>query len=161
MEISLHTVIFAMVNFLVLLVLMRIFLYKPVRKMLDTRQQTISESLAAAEQARQQAAAAGDDIRAQLEQAKGEAEGIVTAARSAGDELKKQLLEEARKEAQSIAEAARAALAKEREEAIAALRTEAAALAISAAGRILAEEISAEQQQALLHKYIMRVGQLQ
>lgn len=161
MSITLSDVIFALINFIVLVVLLRIFLYKPVRKMMDARQQIISDSLTEAEKAREQAAAAGDEIRVQIKQAKGEAEAIAASARSAGEELKKQLVEEARKEAQTITDASRAALNKEREEAIAALRQEAAMLAVSAAGRMLAEEMTAEQQQALLHKFITKVGQLQ
>ncbi|MCL2496038.1 MAG: F0F1 ATP synthase subunit B [Clostridiales bacterium] len=161
MHIELSTIIYAIFNFSLLVVLLRIFLYKPVRKMMDTRQQIISESLEAAEQAQQQAAAAGEIIGAQLEQAKTEALEIVASARTAGDELKKQLLEEARAEALIITEDTRAALLKEREEAIIALRKEAAALAVSTAGRILSEEISTEQQQSLLQKYITKVGHLQ
>lgn len=161
MEISIPVMIFAFGNFILLLVLLRIFLFKPVRKMMDARQQTISDGLAAAEQAKQQAANAGEEIRAQIEQARGEAEAIIASARVAGDDLKKQLLEEARVEARGITENARQALAKEREDAITALRKEAAALAVNAAGRILAEELNEAQQQALLHKYIVKVGQLQ
>lgn len=161
MHIELSMVIYAVFNFTLLVVLLRIFLYKPVRKMLDTRRQLISESLDTAERTKEQAAAAGEEIRAQIEQARGEATSIVASARASADELKKLLLDEAREEAQAIADNARAALVKEREEAIAALRKEAAVLAVSAAGRILAEELNAEQQQALLHKYIAEVGQLQ
>lgn len=161
MEFSLQLAIFAIVNFIVLLVLLRLFLYKPVLKMLEERKQTISDSLAKAQEAKVQAEQAGEQISARIEHARGEAEGILAAARAAGEELKKQLAEEARAEAQSFTAASRAALNKEREEAIAALRNEAAALAVSAAGRILAEDLTAEQQQALLHKYVAKVGQLQ
>jgi len=161
MHINFIEVIYAVINFILLVVLLRLFLYKPVHKMLATRRQTISESLAAAEQAKQQAADADEKIRAQVKQAKAEAEGILATARASGDELKKQLLTEAREEARAITEKARAALNKEREETITNLRKETARLAVSVAGRILAEEMSAEQQQALLHKYIMKVGQLQ
>lgn len=161
MEISPSTIVFTLCNFIILLVLLRLFLYKPVNRMLENRRKTIADSLAAAEEAQKKADTAAETIRAQIEEARKEADQIIVAARASGDELKKQIVEEARKEAQSMTESARAALAKEKEEAVIELRKQAAALAVSAAGRILAEELNEEQQRALLSKYMKKVGQLQ
>lgn len=161
LEIGLANVIYSIVNFLILLVLLRIFLYKPVRGMLETRKQVISDSLAAAEQAQKQAASAGEEIAAQLSQTRMEAEKIIGAARVAGEDLHQQIVEQARAEAQNIIATTRVALDKEREEAIAALRKDAAGLAVSMAERLLAGELTAEQQQAMLQKSIAQMGRLQ
>ena len=62
-------IIFYIINFTVLVVLLQIFLYKPVKNMLAQRQQRIAESLEAADIAAQEAA----QQRAQFEKELAEA----------------------------------------------------------------------------------------
>lgn len=161
LNIELSVVIWNIINFLILLVLLRVFLYKPIRNMLETRKQVVSDSLAAAEQAQKQAAAAGDEIAAQLSRARVEAESIIAAARLAGEDLEKRIVGQAQQEAQNIIDNTRLALSKEREEAIAALRKDAAGLAVTMAERLLAGELTAEQQAVMLEKSIAQIGRLQ
>ncbi len=160
MHLSLAETIFAIVNFGLLLLLLRLFLYKPISKMLAERQNTIAESLAQAEQARTDALAAKDQIAAQIEQANLEAETIIAKATQNGEQLKKQILAEARQEAQAIQAKTQADLDRYREEIRHNLQQEAVALAIKTAGQILAEEINQEKQKSLLNSYIKRLGQL-
>lgn len=160
MEINLAEIIFALVNFALLLVLLRLFLYKPVRNMLDTRKALIEEGLTAAAVAKEEAAAASKATQSRLDEAQAEANAVIAEARSKAEQIRKQILSEAQAEAERATAQARAAFEKEREEAIGELRKQAAALAINAAAHILAEEINAEQQQALLAKYIAKVGQM-
>ena len=69
-------------NFFVLLVILRLTLYKPVLKMLDDRKQKIAEGLNAAEIARAEAASAQVNIQAQLDEARKEGQEIVAGAQA-------------------------------------------------------------------------------
>ena len=55
------------VNFVLLLLLLRAFLYKPVLKMLESRKQRIAEGLQAAEVARREAEVERGQLQAQLD----------------------------------------------------------------------------------------------
>ena len=76
------------INFIILLVLLSVVLYKPVLKMLDERQAKIKESMDQAEQIRQQVAQTEDDIKSQLESARKEGQKIIAQAEQIGERLK-------------------------------------------------------------------------
>jgi F-type H+-transporting ATPase subunit b len=75
--INLPQLIAQVANFFVLLVLLRLTLYKPILGMLDERKQKIAEGLNAAEIARAEASQAQANIQAQLDQARREGQEIV------------------------------------------------------------------------------------
>src|SRR5919109_782646 len=85
-----------LVNFLVLFLLLRLFLFKPVVGMLDARAQRIRESLEHAEQAERAAQQAEADRQALLAETRREAEQI----RARADEQAKRIIDEAETRAQ-------------------------------------------------------------
>jgi hypothetical protein len=77
---NLPQLIAQIVNFFVLLFILRLVAYKPILKMLDERKQRIAEGLNAAEIARAEAAAAQANIQGQLDAARKEGQEIVANA---------------------------------------------------------------------------------
>ena len=55
MDINPSTAIFAIINFIVLVVVLKVFLYKPVCNMLDSRKQEVVNNLNSAEEAKLEA----------------------------------------------------------------------------------------------------------
>jgi len=70
--INLPQLIAQIANFFVLLLILRLTLYKPIIKMLDERKTKIAEGLNAAEIARAEAAKAQANVQAQLDAARQE-----------------------------------------------------------------------------------------
>ena len=58
------------INFVILLILLRLFLYKPVLRMLNERKQKIQESLEQADKVRQEAEVQQADFQQELEEAR-------------------------------------------------------------------------------------------
>ena len=86
------------VNFLILLFILKKFMYKPLLKVLDERKQKIADSLKNAEEIEKRLLEIGErEAQALLKSAK-EGEKIIKEARDAGS----QILEETRKEAEQI-----------------------------------------------------------
>jgi F-type H+-transporting ATPase subunit b len=125
------------INFVILLVLLYVLLYKPILRMLDQRSVRIRESLEEAERVRQQAQQAQADFQVQIEQARREGQEIVTQATRIGEQLKEDARREARTQAEQILERARTEITAERDQAISELRREFADLTIAAAGRVI------------------------
>src|SRR3989304_4523419 len=96
-----------LVNFGLLLVLLYIFGYKPILRMLDQRSATIKESLDQAEKARLQSARAEEEIKAQLQEARRQGQAIVSQAAQMGEKVKEEARAEARREAQGLLHRAR------------------------------------------------------
>ena len=62
LEFNLIDIIFTVINLLILYLLMRKFLFGPVTKMIESRQQEIEHNLAAAEDQRVQATGMRDEL---------------------------------------------------------------------------------------------------
>jgi F-type H+-transporting ATPase subunit b len=105
---SIPNLIAQVVSFGLLLLLLRLFAYKPIMKMLDQRAQRIKESLEAGERAKQDAVSAEKEVAKKIEEASASGQKIVEQASKAAEEVKKRAEQDARKEAEGIIEKARA-----------------------------------------------------
>ncbi|MDN5292875.1 MAG: F-type H+-transporting ATPase subunit b [Eubacteriales bacterium] len=153
--------IWALINFLILVFLLKKFAYKPVLNMLDERKRSIEESLTRAEKARDEAERMQKEYEAQLAQAREEAQRIIEQATKLGEQMKEEILANAQAEASKAIQRAQEEIAREREKAVVALREEVANLAVLAAGKVLGRAISVEDHEKMIKEFIAEVGDLQ
>jgi F-type H+-transporting ATPase subunit b len=137
-------------NFAVLLVLLRLTLYKPVLKMLDERKAKIAEGLNAAEIARAEAAAAQTNIQAQLDVARKEGQDLVANAQQISARIQAEAREQANRDREAALERARAEIQLERDRAIADLRAEFAGITVSAAERVINQSLDRQSHQRII-----------
>jgi F-type H+-transporting ATPase subunit b len=141
------------VNFVLLLVLLRVFLYKPILKMLDERRQRIAQGMEKAEQADKELARAQEAHAEKVAEAREEAQGIRAEAQAAAEKERTRVLEEARKEALAIQADARAHLDLERQRMLKELRGQVVTLAIAAANKVVGEALDEERQRRLVQEF--------
>jgi F-type H+-transporting ATPase subunit b len=137
-------------NFFVLLVILRLTLYKPILKMLDDRKQKIAEGLNAAEIARAEAASAQANIQSQLDTARKDGQEIVANAQSVATRIQADAREQATKDREAALERARNEIQLERDRAIAELRTEFAGITVSAAEKVINQSLDAQAHQRII-----------
>jgi len=101
-------------NLLILLVLLRMFLFKPVLEMLDRRAEQVRKGVEDAELASQRAAQAEADYEKRIEMAQQEARAIVEHANKEAEHLRESTRANARQEAQAVLEQARREIELER-----------------------------------------------
>lgn len=142
------------INFVILLVLLSVVLYKPVLKMLDERQVKIKQSMDQAEKIKQQVARTEEDIRTQLESARKEGQKVVAQAEQIGDRLKTEAKEEARREAESLVNKARIEIQRQRDKDIEDLRRQFADIAILAAEKVINEALDKEKHRKLIDEVL-------
>jgi F-type H+-transporting ATPase subunit b len=104
------------VNFLILVWLMKRFLYQPVLAAISAREQKIAGELQQAADAKTQAEKEREDLRTQTEALQAQREQLMGAAASDADSQRKKLLEDARKESQELRSRSIAALTAEQAE---------------------------------------------
>lgn len=148
--ISLPQLIAQFVNFAVLLLILRMTLYRPVLKMLDERRQRIAEGLNAAEVARQEAASAQANIQAQLDAARKEGQEIVANAQAIATRIETESREQAAREREAALERARNEIQLERDRAIAELRREFAAITVAAAEKVINQSLDPQAHQRVI-----------
>jgi F-type H+-transporting ATPase subunit b len=160
MEMTWYEFTWAIINFLVLLLILYKLFYKPVLTFLENRRSEIARNLAEAEYAREKADELLDQYRQKLASAEKEAQEIIARATKAGEEERIRLIEQGHNEAAALLEKARAEIRKERDEALAALRKEIATLAVVAAGKILERTVTREDHERLVDEFLSEVGEV-
>lgn len=151
-------VLVSIVNFLVLLFVLRAFMWGPIMRTLDARATKIREGLQMAEDAKAERLRMQAEVERLLTQARVEASAIaektMAAAEAAADELRAQ----ARAEADRIREKGRIDSQALHDQALAQLRGEVANMVVLAASRILGREISPDQHRALIEESLSEAG---
>lgn len=137
-------------NFLVLLVILRFTLYKPILGMLDERRKRISEGLNAAEIARAEAAAAQANVQAQMDQARREGQEVVANAQAIATRLQAEAREQSNRDREAALERARVEIQQERDRAIADLRREFAGITVAAAERVIGQSLDRQAHERVI-----------
>ena len=148
--INLPLLVVFIINFIVLFVLLRIFLYKPVLKMLDERAKRTKEAMELADATKKEFEQARAEVQKQIEKGRQEAQAIIAQAMQVGERLKEESRQEATKQAQVIVDRTRAELETERDKIIGDLRREFVDIAIAAAGKVIKETLDKEKHRKLI-----------
>jgi len=144
-----------LINFGILLVVLRMFLYKPVLNVLEERKRRIEEGLNRAEQAAVQASASQDEARRVIEEARAQGRDMVAAAQESAARLRTELEERARADAAQLVERARQEVQQERDQAIQQLRREFTDLTIAAAERVIGQSLDRNAHQRLIDEVLV------
>jgi len=157
-QVNLFQVIIASANFLVFIALIWTFAFKPVSKMLADRKARIEEGLKDAEQARRDRESAESERVAALQEARREANEILTRAQKVAQDSREADIAATKAELERMRERATADIEAEKQRAIGELRTEVADLALRAAGRVVGETMTSEREKRLVEQFLAESG---
>ncbi len=139
-----------LVNFVILLVILYLFAYKPIIRLMDQRTDKIREGLEAAETARQEMAKSQADTQRALNEARIEGQKLIEQARDMAERYRTEERDRARQEADSIIARARDDITRERDAAIQEVRSHFADLAIAAAEQIIERSLDRDAHSQLI-----------
>ena len=152
--ISIPTLIAQIINFVFLLVILRLFAYKPIMKMLDERARKIKESMEEVQKVKEQAAHTEEEFKKKIEAAGKEGQEVIARAMRTGEEARQRAQLEAKQEAQVLVEKARMEIQRERVETIGELRQEFADLTVVAAEKIIGKSLDKEAHRQIIDKVL-------
>lgn len=147
-------------NFVVLLIFLRLVVWKPLIRVIDRRKQQISDSVVEAERNRKEAEELQAQLKAELARAREEAQNIIQRATKTAEDEANAIIEAAKNEANRIKENAMQDIKMERDKAVAELRNEVASLSILIASKVVSERITDDVQADLVNKFIDEAGNL-
>lgn len=158
LDIDIWNFIWALVNIAILFIVLRLFLFKPINKVMDERTKSVQDDIAAAEKARKEA----EDLRAEYKQTladtKAEAQNILVKAREDASVAKQEMISESEEQARHIIETANKTIDNERKRAMQEARSQVADLAIAAASKIIGENVDDEKNRKLVDKFLAEEG---
>jgi F-type H+-transporting ATPase subunit b len=145
-------VLVSILNFLVILFLLRRYLWGPILTVLANRAEKIREGLAMAEEARAERERLTAEVERRLAEARREAQAIAERMTKAAEAAAGEIRMEAKKEADRIRERGREEAKQLHDQALAQLRAELAGMVVLAASRVLGREVDAEKHRALIEQ---------
>jgi F-type H+-transporting ATPase subunit b len=151
-----------LINFVILLFLLRLFLYRPILNMMEERRQKIQASLDEADKVRQEADGQRADFKRELENARKTSQDAATRAAQETEKMREAILAEARQEAEQIREQARQQIELERQQAAADLQRQVVDLAVDLTRKVVGQTVAVNEQaqRQLISQFLSEMGDL-
>ena len=160
MSIDLTTIIATLLNTLILFLVLKHFLFDKVNKVVDERQKEIKESYDRADEAEKNAQKLEADYNEKIGQAKEESAEIIRDATRKAQVRADEIIDEARVEAKGIRTNAENEIEREKKIAVNAIKDEISQIAFSAAAAVVEKDLTSEDNERLIEKFIDDVGEV-
>jgi F-type H+-transporting ATPase subunit b len=152
------TIVVEMVGFVLLLVLLKRFLWAPVTSYLEQRQMDIAQTYDKVEHTRQEMERLRSEYEQRLASIEAEARAQIQQAVKEAQEVREHILAEARQQAEKMIRDAEEAIRYEREKALAEMRTQVVDLTLLATSRILQESVADARHRKMVEDFIDQVA---
>jgi len=146
-------IIWTMVTFLVLVVVLGRFAWKPLLKVLDEREQGIRRDIEEAQAAKLSAAQMREQYEQEVARGQEKIKQLITQATTDAQKLREKMLREAEEEAARAAAMHKRQLEEEKEKVMRDVRKEVAAISVRAAEKLLRREMNPKAQEDILNDF--------
>ena len=153
------TIVFTIINLLVLYFILRKLLFGRVNAVLEQRAALVKEELSSAQQKNQQAQALQAEYEGKLTDARQEAAKIVADAQNRAQRAYETKMADAAADAKRVRSEAEAQISSEREAMLRGARNEVASLALLAAAKVAQKSMDSADDQALVDAFLAEVGE--
>ena len=157
-SVNLWQILISLANLVILFLILKKFLYKPVTKMLEARRAKIDEQYSDAENAKNSAEAKDAELTERLAGAKAAAEGIVKEAADAAKMRGDKIIEDARATADGIIRQAEEDAELERKRVGETIKEQIVDVSTALAEKMLEREVNADDHKALIDDFISKIG---
>lgn len=156
--IELNSTFFAQIlNFLILVILLRAVAYKPVLKILKEREDRIAASIDKADADAAEAAKTLEAYKAELANARTKAQEIMDLAEKRANEEHEASVQATKREIEQMKKAAEQQMERERAHAVEQLKGEVVTLALAAAGKIVQKNLEKSDNDAIIGEFIAKL----
>ncbi len=155
---SLWEIIVTVCNTLITFLLVKKFLFKPVRKMMAAREEEVQAMYTVAQQNQQEAEQLRAEYTQHLAHAKEEAATITQGATKRANAQSEEILKAASKNASEMMQKAEAAIEQERKKAMNEIKDEIGGLSIMIASKVVEKDINEADHKRLIEDFIDKVG---
>lgn len=149
--------IWTIVTFLVVLLVLRKFAWKPILESMEARERAIQKLIDDAENERREAESLREEYRQQLAEARGEAQRMIAEGKTAAERVRVEMIARAQQEAEEIVTRAGTEIDMERRKALAEIRDRAVDLAISAASKVVEASLDDERHRQIAERALREI----
>ena len=153
------TIIFQILNLLLLMVLFKKYLFKPVTEILEKRQAEIEGHYQEAQQAETDAKAMKADYESKMAGARQEADRVIKTATESANAMSASIVEDARTQADQLKRRAQTEIDLERRRAFDEVKGELSGIALDIASQVIEREVNEKDHEAFINELIKNVGE--
>ena len=158
-SVNIWQIILSLANLLIMFLIIRRFLFKPVQKMLETRKQQVDTIYAKAEESRSAAESMRQEYETRMASAREEADDLVRSAVQTAQKRSDAIMAEANSQASHIKQRANEEIAQEKQQMLKDVRAEISDIAVSIASKVMEREINAKDHEDFVDEFIRNVGE--
>lgn len=158
-SVNIWQILISLANLLILFLILKRFLYKPVQKMLAARQKTLDDTVRSANDAQKNAQADRERWAEKLANADSEADARINDAKSAAKTEGEKIVARAKADAEAMMRSAKEEIALEQRRSEERMKLEIADLSTQLAGKLLEREISPDDHRQLIDSFIGEIGE--
>lgn len=145
-------------NTLVLFLILKKVLFKPVMKIMDEREADIKSDIEQGKKAKEEGLKFKSEYETKVGAARDEGQQIVEMAKRRAEEKSSEIIASAKREAENIKTKASADIEKERQQAYNDVKGEIFSIALLAASKVIEKDIDKSKHEELIDEFIKEVG---
>ena len=157
-SVNIWDILISFANLLILFLVLKRFLFKPVQRMFETRKKQVDDIYAEANKSRSDAVSMKQEYEAKMASAREEADGLVRSAVQTAQKRGDAIVAEAASQASHLKQKAEQEIAQEKRQMLADVRGEISDIAVSIASKVVGREINAQDHQEFVDEFIRNVG---
>ena len=154
LSIDLTTIIATLLNTLILFLVLKHFLFDKVNKVIEDRKNDVKETYRQADEAKENAE------KLEAEYTKEESAQIIQTATRKAQQRSDEIISEARTEAKGLVDNASREIEREKKIAVNQIKNEITDIAFSAAAAVVEKDMTGEDNERLIEKFIDNVGEM-
>ena len=159
LDFQLSTILFTIINLLILYLFLRKFLFGRVNAVLEQRQNLIQEQLDTAETQKKQAQELEQQYQQKLSGVQQEAAAILSDAKNQAQKMYDEQMAQAQAQTRQLETESEARLANQRQEMLRSVRKEVAQLAVLAASQVARQELDQDTDRAMVDQFLSEAGE--
>ncbi len=157
-SLNIWQILISLTNLAILYTLLKKFLYKPVKAVLEGRKATIEKTYADAEEARMSANAAREEYAAKLATANETAEGIIHDATVHANKRGEKIVAEAQQKAEEIVRQGEVEASLEKKKAMESIRRDITDVSAAMTEQLLQREMNENDHRKMIDEFLKGVG---
>ena len=160
-SVNIWSILVSLANLLIMFLILKRFLFKPVQKMMAARKQQVDQIYQDAKENRDSAINMKQEYEARLATAREEADGLVRNAVQTAQRKGDAIVAEANSQARHLKQKAEQEIAQEKKQMLQDVRGEISDIAVSIASKVVEREVKKQDYDGFVDEFIKNVGEQQ
>ena len=160
-SVNIWSILVSLANLLIMFLILKRFLFKPVQKMMAARKQQVDQIYQDAKENRDSAINMKQEYEARLATAREEADGLVRNAVQTAQRKGDAIVAEANSQASHLKQKAEQEIAQEKKQTLQDVRGEISDIAVSIASKVVEREVKKQDYDGFVDEFIKNVGEQQ